>query len=102
MAQVLSGEPDDVWTHPSAGAPPPPPSGPDGRHLPHRGRRLRIRRFDRRLAQHPLLEGLTRSQLATWSKAADEVEIAAGDPLLMEDRIGYWCFLISAGEAELT
>lgn len=56
-------------------------------------------RYDWRLAGHPLMAGLPRGQLRKWAKAADEVSIDAGETLLRENRIGYWFFMITEGEA---
>jgi PDZ domain-containing secreted protein len=56
----------------------------------------------RRLAAHPLLQGLRRSVIRRWALAADEVEFDPGEVLLREDRLGYWFFLVQDGEAELT
>src|SRR5438309_4657718 len=93
--------PDGLLTLPSA--PPGPPERGKGSLLAERVRWLRARvgwddRHER-LAAHPLLTGLRRSEIRRWAVAADEVEFDAGDLLLHEGRIGYWFFLVHGGTA---
>jgi len=98
------GAPDTLLALPPG--PPAPPEHGRGSLLADRVRWLRARvgwddRHER-LAQHPLLTGLRRSDIRRWAVAADEVEFDAGELLLHEGRIGYWFFLVHGGTVTQT
>ena len=94
--------PDTLLAHHLASAPVPQGASP----LVERVRWLqaRVGWDDRheRLAEHPLLSGLRRSEIRRWAVAADEVEFDPGEMLLHEGRIGYWFFLVHTGSAVQT
>ncbi len=54
------------------------------------------------LATVPLFSAFSRRELAKVAKAADEVQIRADHPVVIEGHTGHECFVITAGEAEVS
>ncbi len=56
----------------------------------------------RRLAQHPLLAGCTRTEIRRIARAGDEVLVGEDEIVAQEDTIGYWFVLVLDGELSIS